>query len=101
MQSRFAFLQPTRNREQRTRVPRIHRLLDKTNWRCGYCSCELTTKTVTRDHIVPRARHGKTSDENLMASCRDCNARKADLDIEDFRAGYFEGGPFWFEVIGD
>lgn len=99
MQSRFSYLVPTRNREQRTRVPRIHRLLDKTKWRCGYCSCELTTKTVTRDHIVPRAKHGKTCDGNLIASCRDCNQRKADLDLEEYRDLYFSGGVFWFEVV--
>lgn len=93
-------IQPNRQREQRTRKqPRIIKMLDRTNWRCGYCACQLTRQSATRDHIVPRARHGKTCDENLIICCLDCNQRKADLDVEDFRELYFGGGPFWHEVV--
>lgn len=99
MQSRFAFLVPTRNRERRPRVSRQDRLLQQTRYRCGYCACELTRQTVTRDHIVPRAKHGKTTDSNLVACCRGCNQRKGDLDVEDFRELYFGGGMFWHEEM--
>lgn len=99
MQSRFTYLIPTRNRERRPRASRQDRLLQQTGYRCGYCACELTRQTVTRDHVVPRAHGGRTTDDNLLASCRDCNQRKGDMDVEDFRALYFGGGAFWHEVI--
>ena len=97
MQSRFAFIIPTRNRERRPRVSRQDRLLQQTGYRCGYCACELTRQTVTRDHIVPMAHGGRTTDSNLIAACRDCNQRKGDLDVEVFRELYFGGGMFWHE----
>lgn len=100
MQSRFAFLVPTRNRERRPRVSRQDRLLQQTGYRCGYCGCELTRQTVTRDHIVPRAHGGGTTDSNLIAACRDCNQRKGDLEVETFRELYFGGGMFWHEEYG-
>lgn len=100
MQSRFSYLIPSRNREPRTPRPtRAQRMLERTSGKCGYCACELTSTTMTRDHIVPRAEGGRTCDTNLMPSCRACNQRKADLDVEDFRDLYFGGSAFWFELI--
>ena len=99
MQSRFSFLIPTRNRERRPRASRQDRLLQQTGGRCGYCACELTRQTVTRDHIIPRAHGGRTTDDNLRASCRECNQTKGDLSLEEFRAAYFGGSEFWYEIL--
>lgn len=99
MQSRFMQFIPTRNRERRGRVPRQVKLLNQTQWRCGYCACDLTRQTVTRDHIVPKSQGGKTCNSNLIACCRGCNQRKGDLDVELFRELYFAGGPFWLEIV--
>lgn len=98
MQSRFSFLVPTRSRERKPRVSRQDRLLQQTGYRCGYCACELTRQTVTRDHIVPRCKGGKTTDDNLIACCRNCNQRKGHLEVETFRELYFGGDAFWHEV---
>lgn len=98
MQSRFAFLSPTRHRERKPRASRQDRLLQQTGGRCGYCACELTRQTVTRDHIIPRAHGGRTTDDNLIAACQECNQRKGDLEVETFRDLYFGGGPFWHEL---
>ncbi|MCP5088110.1 MAG: HNH endonuclease [Rhodobacteraceae bacterium] len=40
---------------------------------CQYCGakCEMTF-----DHVVPRARGGRTTWENVVASCSPCNLRK-------------------------
>ncbi|RPJ80384.1 MAG: HNH endonuclease [Deltaproteobacteria bacterium] len=41
---------------------------------CAYCGLKI--KQLTIDHIIPRSRGGKTSYENCVASCRNCNTLK-------------------------
>lgn len=43
---------------------------------CMYCG--VTEKRLTIDHVIPKSRGGKTSWENCIASCKKCNATKAD-----------------------
>jgi hypothetical protein len=42
---------------------------------CAYCGRE---KPSTLDHVVPKARGGKTVRDNLIAACADCNLVKSD-----------------------
>ncbi len=42
---------------------------------CQYCG--LSKTDLTLDHVVPRARGGGHSWENLVSACRACNHRKA------------------------
>lgn len=46
-------------------------------WRCQYCGEHRPTGELTQDHVTPRAQGGKTSWENVVTCCIDCNARKA------------------------
>lgn len=41
-------------------------------WRCQYCG----SSAENVDHVVPRSRGGTHSWENVVASCRRCNAKK-------------------------
>jgi 5-methylcytosine-specific restriction endonuclease McrA len=41
---------------------------------CGYCG----KKAENIDHVMPRSRGGKHVWENVVASCKTCNSRKAD-----------------------
>ena len=41
---------------------------------CQYCGCAAENL----DHVVPRSRGGPHAWENVVASCRACNARKED-----------------------
>lgn len=49
---------------------------------CQYCGEQLNLgrgeKKVTIDHVLPRSRGGPNTWENTVASCEDCNTRKAD-----------------------
>lgn len=100
MQSRFSFLVPTRNRERQPRkMSRVDRLRMRTKGRCGYCGEFVPKEETTRDHIIPKAKGGPTTADNLLICCRECNQRKSCMDLEEFRDLYFEGGQFWFEVI--
>lgn len=60
------------------------RLLAEVGPRCGYCqtSAELIGQPLTIEHIIPVARGGDSSLENLWLSCRRCNQYKG-AKIED------------------
>lgn len=45
-------------------------------WQCQYCGNYFKTHELTFDHIIPRARGGRTTWENIVAACRGCNTAK-------------------------
>ncbi len=47
--------------------------------RCQYCGAAAENI----DHVIPRSRGGLHSWDNVVASCRPCNARKRDHLLED------------------
>lgn len=51
--------------------------------RCAYCNKHITSKTGTLDHVIPRAKGGKSTWENLVACCLPCNRKKGDTLLED------------------
>ena len=59
----------------RTRVPLSRRaIFARDGHRCQYCN--RTAENI--DHVIPRSRGGTHSWDNVVASCRVCNARKED-----------------------
>lgn len=58
----------------RTKPPKWSRslLMRRDRGACGYCG----RQAETIDHIVPRARGGKTTWDNTVAACKRCNAKK-------------------------
>jgi 5-methylcytosine-specific restriction endonuclease McrA len=60
-------------------------VLLRDDFRCGYCNVAGSRETMTVDHVVPRAAGGKSSWENLVAACGDCNSRKRDRTPEQAR----------------
>ena len=53
-------------------------VLLRDNYTCQYCSKKLPAKELTLDHIKPRKLGGKTNWENIVACCKDCNAKKSE-----------------------
>lgn len=43
---------------------------------CQYCGHEFKASALTFDHVIPRARGGQTSWDNIVAACKDCNLKK-------------------------
>src|SRR3954452_20115680 len=43
---------------------------------CQYCGKKFPTSELSLDHVVPRAQNGKTTWENIVCACVDCNVRK-------------------------
>jgi len=59
----------------RNRVPLSRRaVFARDSHRCQYCN----RAAENIDHVVPRSRGGTHAWENVVASCRACNARKED-----------------------
>jgi 5-methylcytosine-specific restriction endonuclease McrA len=65
------------------RVPRdTHRrkitrraVFARDRWTCQYCGAR---SNLTVDHVMPRAKGGVSSWENIVTSCAPCNRRKGD-----------------------
>ncbi|SES67080.1 HNH endonuclease [Oceanicella actignis] len=49
-------------------------------FRCQYCGA---TGDLTFDHVIPRARGGRTTWENVVASCAPCNLRKGARSVRE------------------
>lgn len=50
---------------------------------CQYCGRQPGGDELTLDHVVPRASGGRSSWENCVLACLDCNRRKADLSLAE------------------
>lgn len=64
------------------RLPRRHVRYSRTNvftrddFTCQYCGERPPRSQLNLDHVVPRAQGGRTTWENVVASCVTCNRRK-------------------------
>jgi 5-methylcytosine-specific restriction endonuclease McrA len=58
-------------------------LLLRDHNRCQYCGKAFPPAELTLDHIVPRARGGQSTWDNLITSCRACNNRKGNRTPEE------------------
>lgn len=43
---------------------------------CHFCQQKFNAKDLTMDHLVPLARGGLSTKNNLVAACKQCNAKK-------------------------
>jgi 5-methylcytosine-specific restriction endonuclease McrA len=66
-----------RRRKSALRFSRLN-ILARDGWRCQYCGARKAVADLNYDHVVPRARGGRTVWENIVTCCYACNARKAD-----------------------
>lgn len=64
-------------RPHKTRV-RFSRqnVLARDRYRCQYCGERKPLRQLTFDHVIPRSRGGKTSWENIVTACSECNVKK-------------------------
>jgi len=45
---------------------------------CQYCGGRFSPEHLTFDHVQPRSRGGRTTWENVVTACSECNLRKGD-----------------------
>lgn len=55
------------------------------NYECQYCDGEFTGSELTFDHLVPRARGGKTTWLNIVSACDHCNRAKGSKTLKEFK----------------
>ena len=64
------------------RLPRRHvrfsriNLMARDNFQCQYCGTKRVRAELNLDHVVPRALGGRSTWENVVTSCLDCNRKK-------------------------
>ena len=44
--------------------------------KCHYCGVRVAPAHLTMDHVVPLVRGGRSTKNNVVPSCKDCNNRK-------------------------
>lgn len=50
---------------------------------CCYCGIKYPASNLNHDHVIPRSRGGATNWHNIVLSCLDCNAKKANRTPEE------------------
>lgn len=64
------------------RLPRRHvrfsriNLMTRDDFRCQYCKARPARSELNLDHVVPRALGGRSTWENVVTSCIECNRKK-------------------------
>ena len=43
---------------------------------CYYCGSKVGYANLTMDHVIPLARGGRSTKDNLVPSCKQCNTKK-------------------------
>jgi 5-methylcytosine-specific restriction endonuclease McrA len=62
------------------------KIYERDEYKCHYCSKQLTRFTATLDHVKAVAEGGDNSYENLITACLTCNSRKNKKLLGDFLA---------------
>lgn len=53
-------------------------ILLRDRFRCQMCGERFESKDLTFDHVIPRAKGGQTTWQNILSCCVPCNTRKRD-----------------------
>jgi 5-methylcytosine-specific restriction endonuclease McrA len=71
---------------KKERIPKSLRIrvIERDGLRCVYCGLDLIIKEVQLDHVIPEAKGGPTSYDNLQVTCGKCNREKSTLSESEF-----------------
>jgi 5-methylcytosine-specific restriction endonuclease McrA len=58
-------------------------LSKRDNYTCQYCGVRPGPQLLTVDHVIPKKRGGKSTWQNCVLSCVECNHKKADRTPEE------------------
>lgn len=60
-------------------------VLERDRLTCQYCGRKLNYSDATIDHVIPRCKGGRSTFDNTVTCCSNCNKRKADKLPEEAR----------------
>lgn len=66
----------------------IEQMYEDQDGRCFYCGIPILwelNRDIHTDHIVPFAKGGHNTPENVVLACQDCNAQKSDKTLEEWQ----------------
>ncbi len=80
-----------RRRARKLNAPMVEKIdrqaiIERDKWTCYLCGCICTSENITLDHVVPLARGGSHTADNLRVACRSCNCKKHAKHLHDFLA---------------
>lgn len=61
----------------------LDRLLEAQEGRCAYCEIPMGDDVVC-EHVIPHARGGRFTKDNIVLACWDCNDRKRAENVDAF-----------------
>ncbi len=59
------------------------KVFERDEYKCRYCSKQLTRFTATLDHVQPVSRGGDNSYDNLITACLHCNSQRGSRPVMD------------------
>lgn len=68
-------------------------MAQKSNGLCWYCGYDIRFKAPEIDHVHPVVSGGTNDIRNLVLSCSDCNRKKSDFSLDEYRAHIFFMNP--------
>lgn len=71
------------------------------DYRCQYCGEQKDARELNYDHVVPRARGGKTDWDNIVTCCYACNDKKGARSPEEANLRLLRrpGKPKWLPAF--
>ena len=69
-----------------------HNIFKRDDYRCQYCGKKPGSEELTIDHVIPKAIGGKTTWENCVLSCVECNSIKGSFLLNEVRNRKFPRG---------
>jgi 5-methylcytosine-specific restriction endonuclease McrA len=80
----FSLFRRTEIKRKKKNEKYYRSLYKETYGTCIYCGIPLEPKAITYDHIVPRALGGRSSVDNYVISCPECNVMKDKMTVDEF-----------------
>lgn len=76
-------------------------IFERDYWACQYCGSKPAKSDLNLDHVVPRSQGGKTTWDNIVASCFTCNSKKGSKTLEqlNWKLKIKPGVPKWHPTI--
>jgi 5-methylcytosine-specific restriction endonuclease McrA len=63
-------------------------IIERDKSTCYLCGKRVEKKVLQIDHVLPLAKGGPHTYDNLRVACALCNCRKSDLTLEEFSERY-------------